>query len=138
MSIVQGSHSVPVLVDIPYGREDIMVLPEVIGGFIPGLTIVHHVAFCLVVAACIANEIIIGIGREPLIKTVITSESHFVQVLVGLDTCITAIGAVHQTEVVITGSNSVPCLSCLFEVTDVLVSDNDIIGKPTQSSVVAA
>ena len=48
--VMQRGRRRPVLVDFPGGGEQVVVLPEVVGGAVPEGAVVHLVAFCNIIA----------------------------------------------------------------------------------------
>ena len=138
VGVMERGRRLPVIVDVPYCRQDIVVLPEIVGGLVPAVAVVHLVALSQIIAAGIACEIAFVIIGKVLIEAVVAAQSHVIHVFVGLDAGRYAIYSVHQTEVVVACGDSVPCLSGLLEVADILVSDGEIVVHPCQSAIVGA
>ena len=69
-----------------------MILPEVVGGLLPKASILQGIALRRVGAVVIEHK--------PLIEAIVASQPYFVKVLVGSDTCLVTIGAVHDALVV--------------------------------------
>ena len=107
-----------------------MVLAEVVGGAAPERTVVQPVAFCMVAAVVVEDEL--------LIEAVVASQSCLVQVFVVFDTSLFTVGAIHQAQVIVACCHTVPCLSCAFEVADVLVAERESVVHPCQSTIVGA
>ena len=102
-----------------------MVLPEVVGGLIPVASVSEFVALCDEVAVFICDEAAVEVVRvgvhQMLVKGVVLSEANFIHVFVSLYAWF-AVYAVHDAEIVVAGGDTVPGLSGLLEVADVLVA----------------
>ena len=124
------------LVDVPCSREDIVVLPEVIRGLVPITAVSHLVTGRDIVAVGVLGEVAVGIVGQILIERVILAQPCLIHILIGLDTRLGTVCAVHQREVVITCRHTIPGLSRLLEVTDVLIADLEVIPHPSQSTII--
>ena len=138
VGVVQRGGGAPAFAQVPCTGQDVVVLPEVVGGFGPVGAVVHRVSLCLVVSAGVLHEVAVGIGSQLFVERVVAPESHIVEVVVGLDARLSAVGAVHQAQVVVAGRHAVPCLSRLLEVADVLESYAEVVADPRQSAIIAA
>ena len=138
MRVVQRCRCVPSVADGPGSREDVVVLPEVVGGLRPVRAVAHRVTLGQVVAVGVTCKVTVGIVGQLLVERVVAAQSHLVEVFISLDAGIGAIGAVHQREIVVAGSHTVPRLSGLLEVTDVFVAQLEVVAHPRQSTIVRA
>ena len=139
VGIVQRGRGRPPFADVPRGGEGVVVLPEVIGDLVPVGTVNHRVALRDIVAIGIPDEVTVSIISQILIERVVLAQPHVPQILVGLDACLDAIGAVHQTHIVVACCDTVPGLTRTLEVSDVLIAEHEIVGcQPGESSVVGA
>ena len=68
VGVVQRGRSGPVLVDVPSRRQDVVVLPEVVGGLVPQRAIGKLIAFRLIVAVSIPNEKTVLVGNQTLVE----------------------------------------------------------------------
>ena len=104
-----------------------MVLPEIVGGLVP----------VLVVGPSVAADfpIMIPVGFEKFIQTVVSAQSQFVEVFIGAYPIID----VHAV-IIITGSHTIPGLSCLFKVAYILVAKGKcaVIVEIGKSSIITA
>ena len=136
VGVVQRGGSFPVVVDVPSGREQVVVLVEVVGGAGPEAAVGHAVALGAVVARGVDGEGAFGVVGESFVERVEAPESAVVHIFVRAYACLGAIGAVHEAEVVVAGGYAVPSLAGMFVVADILVSDDQIIRCfPRQASV---
>ena len=71
------------------------------------------------------------------IEGVVLSEANFIHVFVCLDARF-SIYAVHDAEVVVAGGDTVPGLAGVFEVTDVFVTDHEVIADPGGTAVITS
>ena len=115
-----------------------MVLPEVVCRLIPIGAVIHLIAGGDIVAIGILGKIAVCIIGQILIERVILTESNLVHILIGLDTCVYAISAIHQTHIVVASRHAIPSLTCLLEVTDVLITDLEVVTQPSQTTVITA
>ena len=114
------------VVDVPGGGEQVMALPEVVGGLVPRRSVVHHVALSDILTVGTAGEIV-AVVAEHLVKSVVAAESCIIEVLIGLDACRGAIGSIHQREVIVASRHTVPRLSGLLKVAEVLIGNGEMI-----------
>ena len=138
VGVVQRGGGVPVGVDVPCSGQDVVALPEVVGGLVPIRAVVHLIAFGQVVAVGVARKIAIGIIGELLVERVVAAQTYLVHVFIGLDAGVGTVDAVHDRQVVVTGGNTIPGLSSLLEVTDILIAQLEVVAHPGQSTVVRA
>ena len=62
VGVVQRGRGRPVLVDFPGSGEDVVVLPEIVGGAVPIAAVVHLVALVEVVAVLVLDEVAVFVG----------------------------------------------------------------------------
>ena len=124
--VVQGGHRVPMVVDVPSGGEQVVALPEVVGGLVPRRSVAHHVALSEILAVGTAGKIV-AVVAEHLVKSVVAAESCIIEVLIGLDACRSTIGAIHQREVIVASRHTVPRLSGLLKISKVLIGNGEMI-----------
>ena len=122
IGVVQRRRRRPVLVDFPGGREEVVVLPEVVGGTVPIAAVVHLVALGHVVSVFVFDKVAFLVGNKVFVERVELSQAHVPHVGVGLDTRVCAVGAVHKAEVVVARHYAVPSLSGSLKVADVFVA----------------
>ena len=122
---------------LPYGREDIVVLIEVIGGFIPIAAIAHLRALGDIMAIVIFGKrfAVSGVDQR-FIEGVVSAQTMFIHVFVGFDAVFCSVCSVHERKIVVTGGHTVPRLSCLLEVADIFIAYLEIVAYPSQSSIV--
>ena len=113
VGIVYGGVGAPVVVDLPGKREDVVVLPEVVGRLVPQRTVAH------LIAADVPTSV--PIGFEVFVQAVEASHPGIPQVIVGLD----AVVGIHAV-IVVAGGYTVPCLSRLLVVAEVLVAHHEV------------
>ena len=135
----------PVFIDIPSCREDVVVLPEVVGGLVPILAIIEFIAFGDVVAVSIFYKKTIFVCDEIFIKIIELSEAYIIHVFIRVDTSFyrirpraVIIAAIHKAIVVVASHDAVPSLASIFEISDVFVSDDEVVVHPCDASVVAS
>ena len=133
---MQRSRRGPTIVDIPRGRKDVVVLPEIIGGLVPIGAVDHLVSLSNIVTIGVLSEIAISIIGHIFIERVKLAQSHFVHILVGLDARIHAVSTIHQTHIVVTSRHTIPGLTSLLEIANVLISDLEVILHPGKTSIV--
>ena len=124
------------IVDIPRGREDVVVLPEVIGGLIPIGAVGHLVTLSDIVTIGVLSEIAVSIIGHIFIERVKLAQSYFVHVLVSFDSRIHAISTIHQAHVVVTCRHTIPGLTSLLEIANVLITDLEVILHPGKTSII--
>ena len=115
-----------------------MVLPEVIRRLVPIAAIGHLIALGRVgvwAADCLLFQ---GGDDQFLIEGIVFAQSHVPHILIGLDACSFAIGAIHDAQVVGTSGHTVPGLSCLLKVADILITDLEIVTYPGQTTIIAS
>ena len=126
---VMDSHVVaPVLRGSPCERQDVVVLVEVVSGLVPLLAVAHEVRLHGVVA----GSPCVSIVNHVLNEGVDTSQASVPQILVRID-----VGE-HVVGVIVACEHAVPCLSCLLEVADVLVTDLEVVAQPCQTAIVGS
>lgn len=139
---MKGEGALEMIVDVPGGGENIVALPEIVGRLLPiigGATgVLQEVTLGLIVAAGISQWIAVGTVGQGLIEGVVTAKTGIIKVFIGLDAGGTAVGAVHQRQVVVAGCHSVPSLSCLLKVAEILVADGEVIIHIAQTAIVGA
>lgn len=138
VGVVQRGRGRPMLVDLPSGGEEVVVLPEVVGGAVPEGAVVHLVALGHVMAVLVLDEVAVLVGDEVFVERVELSQTHLIHIGVGLDACVLTIGAVHKAEVVVASRHAVPGLAGHLEITDVLVAEDEVLAHPGEAAVVAA
>ena len=138
VGIVQRGGCGPTVADVPRGGEDVMVLPEVVGGLVPVRTVGHLVARRDIVSVGVLGEVALVVVGQVFVEGVKLTQPGVVHIFIGLDTRLSAVGAVHQREVVVTGRHAVPGLARLLEVADVLIADLEVVAQPRQTAVVRA
>ena len=136
VGVVERGRGAPVVVDIPGCRQDVVILPEVVGGLVPQRAVGHGVALGDVVAVGVFHEVAVGIVGQGFVEGVVFAESDFVKVFIVLDAGLYPVGAIHQTHVVVARRNAVPGLSGLLEVSDILIADGELVVNPSQSAIV--
>ena len=76
VGIVQRGRRGPVVTDVPRGRQDVVVLPEVVGRTVPVAAVGHLVALCGVGAVVVDDHL--------LVERVVAAQSLVVHVLIGM------------------------------------------------------
>ena len=107
-----------------------MVLIEIIRRFVPERAVAHCVTCRLVVTIPILNKGPVSVGQQVFIELVELAQTSLIHVLIGGDTRLRAVGAIHQTKVITPRNDSVPCLASLFKVANVLITDAEVIAQP--------
>ena len=125
--VVQRGGRCPMRVDVPRGGQNVVALPEVVGRLVPIAAVGHLVAVGRIVAIGVDGRVPVVAVAQGLVERVVSSQTSFVEVLVGLDARCRSVGAVHQREVAIAGSHPVPRLSRFLEVSEVLVGDGEFV-----------
>ena len=138
VSVVQRGRGAPMVVQRPGNRQDVMVLPKVVGCFVPEGAIGHLVAVGHVVAIGILGEVAVRIVGQCLVERVVLAEASLPHILIGLDARRHTVGSVHQAQVVIAGGDTVPSLAGTLEVADVLVADSNVVAQPADAAIVGA
>src|SRR5574344_767754 len=111
-------------------RQQVVVLPEIVGCFIPKTAVGHFITLRGVCA--------IATYDHPFIKGIETSQSQVVHVFIITDARAGAISAIHDTQVIGSCGNAIPSLSRLLEVADVLVANLKVVAYPSQTSIITA
>ena len=78
----------------------------------------------------------VSIGLQVFIELVELPQTSLVHVFIGHDTCLSTVGTIHQTQVITTRNDTIPCLSSLLEVANVLIADAEVIAQPCQTTIV--
>ena len=145
MSIMERGRSREMLIQVHRQRENIMVLPEVICGLGPVAAIGHFPALGHIVAIGILFKQTTRTIGQRLIECVIPSQTGIIEVLIGLDACGQIVAprtivqtTVHDTVVVIASGDTIPGLTRLLKVADVLVANHEVVTQPSQSAIVRA
>ena len=114
MRIVQRGRGAPPVIHLPCHGEDVVIVPEVIGGLLPQRAVGHLVAR--------HDVLTVTVYRKALVQTIVPAEAQAVHVLVGLH----AVVAV-QTVVVVTCGDAAPRLSGRLEAAYVLVTQPEVL-----------
>ena len=138
VGVMQRYVMTPMVRGVESKRQEVMILIEIIRRLVPERTVTHRVTLCLIVSVGILDESPAGIGLQIFIELVEFPQPSVVQVLIGRDACLDTVGAIHQAQVIAARNDTVPCLSCLLEVADVLVADAEVVVQPGQSAIVRA
>ena len=125
VGVVYGSVVSPMLRRLPYEVEDVMVLIEVVGSLIP-LASVAEVERLGRETTAVGRRV-----NKVFHELVVSSQTIIVHILIAID----AIRR-ERVAVVVARSNTVPCLTGLLEVADVLVAQLEVAAYPCQSAVV--
>ena len=138
IGIVQRGGSCPVVADVPGGREDIMVLPEVIRRLVPITAVAHLIALGRVCVGITNGLLFQRRDDQFLVERVILAQTLVPHIGIGLDARLLAIGTIHDTQVVGTSRHTIPGLARLLEVADVLVADLKTLSDPCQTTIITS
>ena len=108
-----------------------MVLPEVIGGFVPIAAVVQLIARCGIVAVGI-----FFVTSQVFVQRVVLAQTSVPHILVGLDASVDTVSSVHQTHIVVACCYAVPSLTGFFKVSDVLITNLELVANPGESAIV--
>ena len=125
ISVVYGSVVAPMLRRLPNKVEAIMVLIEVVGSLIPLASVAE--------VERLGRETT-AVGRriyKVFHERVVSSQTIIIHILIAVDTI-----RRERVAFIVTRCNTVPCLTGLLEVADVLVAQLEVAAYPCQSAVV--
>ena len=114
----------PVAAWCPGSRKDVVVLIEVISSLVPLASVAQSIRSDGIIALVVANHI--ACQHIKLIQTCL------IHIFIGAD----AILKEGEVRVVISAQHTVPSLTGLLEVADVLVAYLEVIAQPGQSAIV--
>ena len=127
--VVRRDGEFPVLVDVPGEVQDVVGLPEVVGGAGPERAVVHPVA---------VHRIIRAVDGHQLVEGVVLSQAGLPHIPVGQDAGLLPVGPVHDGEVVVAGRHAVPGLAGVLEIAEELVGEFPAASQPGQAAIVRA
>ena len=113
-----------------------MVLPEVIRRLVPIAAIIHLIALRRISIRITHRFLLQGRDDQLLIKRVILAQTLVPHIFVGLDACPLTIGSIHNAQVVGTCGDTVPSLTRLLKVADILITYLILIAYPRKTTIV--
>ena len=141
VGVMSGNAGVPTISQPERSGQDIVILPEIIGGLRPERAVTHRVSLGYV-AARMSDEKTVIPGGNSLVKAVEPSEADFPHILVSLDAGglgvtpgTVVITAIHEAVIVISGGHSVPRLPGLLIIAYIPVSQDETTTEPGQTAV---
>ena len=129
VGVVADGGEVPGGADFPCEAEEVVVLPEVVGGAGPIEIVGEAVAFGGVGGA---------VDEHLLVEGVVLAEAFGAEVGVGLDAGLGAVGAVHDGEVVGAGGDAVPGLAGILVIPYEFVTYGVVEAEPGEGGEVAS
>ena len=115
-----------------------MVLPKIVGSPVPIATVVKLVTPCDIMAVLVLDEVAVALDDEIFVQRVELTQAYLKQILVCLDAGRDAVGAIHETHVVAACCHAIPGLSCVFEVSNILVSKLEFVINISKAAIIAS